>query len=150
MILIPVLILQIFIFPYTAAVIMDAGSTNRQILELQEIAGTLGSSMQQLYFTVNHASVSSGSVKINLNIPTTIENRVYNVTLHHAAHLDGSYQVMNITLCLIGTKTATSTIVTLGDNIDWTENLSFNSTASPISLVATKTTDHITLSFGGA
>lgn len=149
MIMVPVLILQIFIFPLTASVIMNTYVDSRMTIEIQETAGYMGSSIQQLYYTMNHASISNGSMQINLGTPPLIEGLAYTTTLSHVTHLDTSYQIMNVTLKLIGTHDQASTLVTLGQNVDWQENLAFNSTSHPLSLTATKTANSIWLSFGG-
>ncbi len=70
MIMIPVLILQIFIFPLTASVIMNTWTDSRMTIELQETAGHMSSSIQQLYYTINHGSMSNGSMKITLDTAT--------------------------------------------------------------------------------
>jgi hypothetical protein len=149
MIMIPVLIMQIFLFPLTATVIMDTWADSRMTIELQTTAGHLSSSIQQLYYTMNHGSISDGSMKITLDVPPLIEGRAYTTTLSHVTHLDTSYQIMNVTLKLLGTKDQTSTLVTLGPNVDWQENLAFNSTSHNLSLVASKTANSIWISFGG-
>jgi hypothetical protein len=148
MIMIPVLILQIFIFPLTATIIMDTWADSRRTLELQDAAGYLGSSIQQLYYTVNHV-IDNGTMTINLDIPPLIESLAYTTSLSHVQHTDGSYEIMNVTLCLIGTKNRASTLVTLGPNVDWQENLAFNSTSHPLSLSAAKTADSVWLSLYG-
>lgn len=150
MIMIPVLIMQIFLFPLTASVIMDTWSNSSTTLELQETAGHLSSSIQQLYYTMNHASISNGSMKVTLDVPALIENRAYTTTLRHVTQTGSSYVIMNVTLSLVGTKCTTSSIVTLGDNVNWVENLSFNSTAHNLSLIANKTSNSILISFGGS
>ena len=85
MIMVPVLILQIFLFPIAAMAIMDAWSNNRMTIELQDISGHLGSSIQQLYFTMNHASISGGAISAKVDVPTTITNGdksyLYRITL---------------------------------------------------------------------
>jgi len=149
MIMIPVLILQIFIFPLTASVIMNSYADSRMTIEIQETAGNMGSSIQQLYYTMNHASMSNGSMKITLDTPPQIEGRAYTTTLTHVTGVDTSYKVMNVTLKLIGIKDQASTLVTLGQNVDWKEGLAFNSTAHSFSLIANKTANSIWLSFGG-
>jgi hypothetical protein len=149
-ILIPVLIVQIFFFPYVASMITDSWADSRRTLELQEVAGHLGSSIQQLYYTINHASLPNGTMVINLDIPQLIEDYPYNATLRHMPSQDGSYQVMNVTLQMRGSKSAASTIVTLGDNVDWIENLSFNSTQRELSLIANKTSNFVLITIGGA
>jgi hypothetical protein len=149
MIMIPVLILQIFIFPLTASVIMNTWADSSMTIELQETAGHTGSSIQQLYYTMNHASIPNGTMTITLDTPPLIQGHAYKTTLSHATHLDTSSQIMNVTLKLIGTKDQTSTLVTLGQNIDWQENLTFNSTAHSLNLIAHKMSNSIWLSFGG-
>lgn len=149
MIMVPVLIAQIFIFPLTASVIMNTWVDSRMTIELQKTAGHLGSSIQQLYYSMNHGSMSNGIMTITLDTPPLIEGHSYTTTLCHVTQPDTSYKIMNITLKLEGTKDQTSTIVTLGQNIDWQENLSFSSTANSLSLVATKTSNSIWLSLGG-
>ena len=79
--MIPILIMQIFIFPFAATIIMNTFTDSRRTLELQEIAGQLGSSMQQLYYTINHASISSGSLTAQPDTPSFIDGYSYNVTL---------------------------------------------------------------------
>jgi hypothetical protein len=152
MIMIPVMILQIFLFPFVATMLMDNWASSRQTLELQETAGKLSSTIQQMYYTINRASVSSSSaaMKVALDFPKTIENQAYTVTLLKITNLDFSYRVMNVTLRLINGDCFASSLVTLGDNIDWQDNLSFSSTTSNIVLTATKTDNAIVLTLGGS
>ncbi len=150
MIMIPVLIAQIFIFPFTASVIMNTWTDSRMTIELQETAGHIASSIQQLYYTMNHDSMSNGTISITLNTPPLIEGYAYKTSLRHVEHLDTSYRIMNVSLQLLGTKDQTSTLVTLGPNVDWQENLSFLSGAQPIIFVAEKTSDSISISLGGS
>jgi hypothetical protein len=147
MIMIPVLIMQIFLFPLTASIIMDTWTDSRMTIELQSTAGHMGSSIQQLYYTINRAP--SGSMQITLDTPPLIEGRAYTTTLSHITNLDSSYKLMNVTLKLIGTKDQTSTLVTLGSNVDWQDNLAFNSTAHAPSFIATKSANSIVITFGG-
>jgi hypothetical protein len=149
MIMIPVLIMQIFLFPLAASVIINTWVDSNMTIQLQTTSGHMGSYIQQLYYTMNHGSISDGSMKITLDVPPIINGRAYTTTLSHVLHLDTSYQIMNVTLKIIGTKVQTSTLVTLGQNVDWHENLAFNSTSHDLSLIATKTANSIFLSYGG-
>ena len=152
MIMIPVMILQIFLFPYVAVTLMDNWTASRQTIELQDIASQVGSTVQQMYYIINHASVSSGSasMKVALDIPKTVDDTVYTVTLSHASNVDSAYQVMNVTLHVIKGSAQTSTLVTLGDNINWQNNLQFSSLTRNLTLAATKTANTITLTLGGS
>jgi hypothetical protein len=149
MILVPVLIIQIFIFPYTATVVMDSWANSRRTVELQQVASNLGSAIQQLYYTINHASIANGTMKVTLGIPQTIENYAYTATLSHLPS-DASYKIMNVTLRLGTTKVVASTLVTLGDNVDWTDNLSFSSMIEQLTLTAAKTSNTVWLTCGGS
>ena len=149
MIMIPVLIMQIFLFPIAASVIMNTWGDSTTTIQLQTTAGHMGSSIQQLYYTMNHGSMSDSSMKISLDVPPIINGHAYTTTLSHVTHLDTSFQIMNVTLKIIGTKVQTSTLVTLGQNVVWNENLAFNSTSHNLSLIATKTANSISISYGG-
>lgn len=152
MIMVPVMILQIFLFPYVAVMLMDNWTSSRQTIELGDIASQVGSTVQQMYYIINHASVNSGSasMKVALDIPQTVDNIAYTVILSHASNVDSAYQIMNITLHVNKGSAQTSTLVTLGDNIDWENNLSFSSFTRNLTLTATKTANTITLSLGGS
>jgi hypothetical protein len=128
---------------------MNTWQVSTTTIQLQTTSGQMGSSIQQLYYTMNHGSISDGSMKITLDVPPIINGRAYTTTLSHVTHSDTSYQIMNVTLKIIGTKVQTSTLVTLGQNVDWHENLAFNSTSHDLSLIATKTANSILISCGG-
>jgi hypothetical protein len=148
MIMVPVMILQIFLFPYVATVITDNWTNEYRTLELQDVAGHLGSSIQQLYLSINRIDTSC-MMKLALDLPQSIDGYAYTVTLGHAAQIDSSYKVMNVTLQYISVKGSVSTLVTLGDDIDWNTN-SFNSTQTNLCLTATATGGNIQLTVGGA
>ena len=149
MIMVPVLIMQIFIFPYAATVIMNIWVDQQRSLELQEIAGHLGSSLQQLYFTMNRASDGSGCLTSTLDTPPTIDNHFYNITLQDISNPSSSAKVMKITLNLIGASGKSSTLITLGNNAAWQDGATFRSNV--YSIAATKSSGSIWLSFiGGA
>jgi len=147
MIMVPVLILQIFLFPLVATMLMDNWAESQRTLELQQTAGILGSTIQQMSYAINRASVGTGtaSMKVNLDIPPTIENHAYTVTMNKISDLETSYSIMNISLGFNSVEGYCSTLVTLGGNINWEENLSFNSISTGLSLTATNTAGSITL-----
>ena len=156
MIMIPILILQIFLFPLTAGLIMNGWADSRRTLALQETAGHLGSSIQQLYSALNHESISAGNVTNRLEVPPFIEGYVYtgNATLRTA--LDpalNSSKILDITLRLMGGRVETSASVTLGQNVEW-QYSTFMSNSTYASIKAEKywngTQPVIRLSFGGA
>jgi hypothetical protein len=151
MIMIPILLMQIIIFPYLAITMRNSWLDSNINLELQEICSHLASSMQQLYYTVNHASISSGSLTAQLNIPTSINDGYgniyrYTIMLQNATNTNSHVRIMNITLSMLGPGGEASTLVTLGGNAAWQNNSTFPSNSA--SIIATKTPGSISLSFG--
>ena len=67
MIMIPILILQIFLFPLTAGWIMDSWESSRQSLALKETLSHLSSSIQQIYSALTHSSMASSTITIDPN-----------------------------------------------------------------------------------
>jgi hypothetical protein len=147
MILIPVLIVQIFIFPFAATVIMNTWVDQRRTLELEGIAGHLGSSLQQLYFTMNRAPIPNGCLTANLDTPPTVDNYYYNITLRDNTSPSSSAKIMEITLTLIGAHAVASSIVTFGENAVWQNGITFKSNVTSISV--TMSGESILLSFDG-
>jgi hypothetical protein len=147
MIMVPVLIMQIFLFPFAATVVMNTWTDQHRSLELQEIAGHLSSSIQQLYFTVNRASDGSSSLTATLDTPQTIDNHYYNITLQDISNPSSSAKLMSITLSLIGAQGESSSICTLGSNAAWQDGATFRSNVTSIS--ATENSGLIWLSFEG-
>jgi hypothetical protein len=153
MIMIPILILQIFLFPLTAGWIMNTWVDSRQTLALQEAASHLGSSVHQVYSALNHESISAGTVTNRLEVPPFIEGYAYtgNATLRALDPAPNSSQVLDITLRFMGSRIEATTSVTLGSNAAWDPNSEFMSNSTDASLIAEKMSNGtILLSFGGA
>jgi hypothetical protein len=140
MIMIPILIMQIFLFPLTAGWIMTTWVDSRQTLALQEAASHLGSSIHQVYSALNHESISNGTVRSKLEIPSFIEGYAYtgNATLRALDSVPNSSQVLDITLRFMGGHILSTTSVTLGENVAWDQNSKFMSNSTHASLVAEK------------
>jgi hypothetical protein len=154
MIMIPVLIAQIFIFPFAAQQIMNVWSDSQMTLELKDVAGQLSSSIQQVYYTLDHQSISSGSITVKLNLPLYItggnyRNYNYTITLQNAVSQDSGGKVINLSLKLIGSYCQTSTIVTLGQNAAWQDGFTVNRFNAAL-INATKTDSGVIwITFGG-
>ncbi len=143
MIMIPLLILQIFLFPYAANLIMNGWADSRRTLELQEIASSLGSSIQQLYSSLNHTTIKAGVVNNTLSLPMFIEGYAYTGTGVLRAVSDseyGSSKVLDITLTLKGTQITTAYSVMLGEGAAWLPS-TFASNATGSGIAAQKFAD---------
>jgi hypothetical protein len=141
MIMIPMLILQIFLFPLTAGWIMTTWTDSRQTLALKETAGQLGSSVHQVYSALNHGSISAGQVTNSLEIPPFIEGYAYkgHAVLRSTSEVAAnSSKVLDITLTFLNGRIETTTSVTLGPNAKWIQNSEFMSNSSYASLIAQK------------
>lgn len=150
MIMIPVLILQIFLFPLTASWLMNIWVDSRRTLALQEVASHLGSTIQQLYFSLNHETISAGTATYSPGLPPFIENYNYigNATLRAVSGSADSSKVLSITLTLAKTKITVTTLVVLGSNVQWQDS-SFVSNSTHACVSAMKNaTGTITLYFG--
>ncbi len=147
MIMVPVLIAQIFLFPYAATAIMDIYVDEHRSLQLQEIAGHLGSTVQQLFFTMNRASNPNDHLSAELETPPTIDNHFYNITLQDISNPSSSAKIMKITLKLIDANGEASSLITLGINAAWQDGAVFRSDVT--SLTATESSGSIYLSFEG-
>jgi hypothetical protein len=150
MIMVPLLIMQIFLFPLTAGWMMTNWVESRQTLALKETAGHLGSSIQQIYSALTHESISTGTVRSSLAVSPFIEGYAYegNASLRES-ELDYS-QFLDITLKFMGGSIETTTSVTLGSNVNWDADSSFMSNSTDANLIAQKLTNGtILLSFEG-
>jgi len=150
MIMIPVMILQIFLFPLTASWLMNIWVDSRRTLALQEVASHLGSTIQQLYFSLNHETISAGTATYSPGLPPFIENYNYigNATLRAVSGSADSSKVLSITLTLAKTKITATTLVTLGPNALWQDS-TFISNSTHACVSATKNAaGTITLFFG--
>lgn len=125
MIMMPVMILQIFLFPIVASWLMNTWVDSRRTLALQDVTSHLGSTMQQLYFSLNHDTISSGNVTYSPGLPPLIENAYYvaNATLLTGSHAQSnSSAYLELTVKLAGTSDIVTTTVVLGSNVLWQQS----------------------------
>ena len=151
MILVPLLILQIFLLPYTAGLIMGKWSTSSQNLALQDASSRIGSSIQQLYFFLNHTTIPSGTVTNRLNIPNFINNYAYSGTGNLTSVVSGtsSGQVLKLTLKFMGNSLSSTSTVNLGQNARWNSSSYFMSNSTTSNIQAYKDSGNVIwLSFG--
>jgi hypothetical protein len=124
MIMMPVLILQIFLLPMVASWLMNIWVDSRKTLALQDVASHLGSTMQQLYFSLNHNdTIPSGTVTYSPGLPPFIEDAYY---VGNATLLTGSLPSLNsyleLTMTLVGTSDSATATVVLGSNVLWQQS----------------------------
>ncbi len=152
MIMVPILIMQIFLFPLAVGWVMTIWVDSRQTLALQEVASHMGSSIHQVYSALNHESIGAGNVSSRLDVPAFIEGYAYvgNATLRALDSVPNSGQVLEITLRFMGSRIEATASVTLGENVVW-QSSTFMSNSTDASLVAEKLENGtLLMRFGGA
>jgi hypothetical protein len=150
-IMIPVLVLQIFLFPISANWLMNIWVNSRRTLALQDAASHLGSTLQQLYFSLNHETISMGTATYSPELPPFIEDNFYKGTGVLTAVSNAtanSTKILQLTLTLANTGTKVTTQVILGPNVLWQQS-TFISNSTNACVCAKKNSTGITLSFGG-
>ncbi|MDH7564514.1 MAG: hypothetical protein QHH24_06540 [Candidatus Bathyarchaeota archaeon] len=133
-IMIPVLILQIFLFPLTASWLMNIWVDSRRTLVLQDAAGHLGSIIQQLYFSLNHDTITSANITCSPGLPPFIEDKYYSGTavLESVGADVNSGKVLKLTMTLTGTKNSVTTSVILGPNARWVNSTFYSNSTSAV------------------
>jgi hypothetical protein len=129
---------------------MNIWVDSRRTLALQEVASHLGSTIQQIYFLLNHTSIPVGtSIIQKSDLPLYVENYAYiaTATLKDIAGAESS-KVLEITVKLRNVGTSMSTSVILGRNVQWHES-TFVSNSTNACIKAWKENGEIHLSFGG-
>jgi hypothetical protein len=149
--MVPVMILQIFLFPLTASWLMNIWVDSRRTLALQDAASHLGSTIQQLYFALNHETISAGTATYSPGLPPFIENYNYigNATLRAVSGSADSSKVLSITLTLAKTKIIVTTLVTLGPNVQWQPSVFISNSTNALVSAEKLSNGTIRLYFGG-
>lgn len=150
--MIPILILQIFLFPVVANYLMTVWVDSRRTLVLQDAASNMGSTMQQMYFALNHATIPVGTTTDQFGLPPYIDGYSYtaSATLQPSGAATNSSQVLKITVRLVTTKYEVTSSVLLGQNAQWDLPTTFVSNSTNANAYAKKFQNGtIKLGFGG-
>jgi hypothetical protein len=141
-IMVPVLIAQIFLFPYAASIMMNTWVESRRSIALQEVASHLSSSMQQLYSSINHDTITVGTTTFKTDLPVVIENYPYtaNASLRTTGSNPNGSRILEITVKCMGIGLSTTASATFGNNMQW-RNSTFMSNSTSASIVAQKMTN---------
>ena len=130
---------------------MSGWADSRQTLALQDAASNIGSSIQQVYFALEHATIEAGTLVTKFNVPPLIEGYTYRGNATLRAVLDPSAdpnQILEIYLKFRGSSISATASVTLGQNVEWSDS-TFLSNSTEACLTAEKFANGtILLSFG--
>lgn len=150
-IMVPILLMQVLLLPMATGWMMSSWVDARRQLALQDAVNHLGSTIQQLYFSLNRDEVSPGIVTQASNVPPTIELHPYNVTgVLTTISAVNSSKVLKLTAVLSGTQNTATGKVVLGTNVAWLSS-TFISVSTNAHVRAEKFSNGtILFSFGGA
>lgn len=132
-ILLPILLLQVILFPVFVGWTMNIWVDSRRTLAVEEIAGYVGSTIQQLYLTLSCDNSDTGvRIKNELSIPQYIEGSAYygSAVLEQGLSPEHS-KVLHLTIKLEGSKVEVEYSVLLGLNAEWDETSVFISNKKP-------------------
>jgi hypothetical protein len=118
-ILIPLLFVQIIVFPLVANMMASSWANTRRETELQGFASNLASTIQQLYLSLNREEISAGNITQASTLPPTIESYPYtaNGSLTSLGANSGSVLTLTLILENAGNKATASAL--LGSNARW-------------------------------
>lgn len=148
MIMIPLMIMQIFLFPLTASWIMNSWADSRQTLAIKEITSHVSSSLQQVYSALTHSSIASSTVTIESKVPKFIEGTPYigNATFYSGLSSNSSSS-LEIRFMIIGTNIESITRFPVGNDFSW-QNSTFTSNSNNMIIANKLNNGSIIVSFG--
>jgi len=146
----PLLVVQILLFPFVASAMTSYWDNASRDVALQEAASQMGSTIQQLYLSLNRMEVSAGNITHASTFPTEVASHPYTAagSLRTSLKSDSSKILfLNLTLQDVGNKATIQ--VSLGPNVQWNEGSIFYSSSPNASIKVQKRVDGILLfSFG--
>jgi len=149
MIMIPLMIMQIFLFPLTTSWIMNTWVDSRQTLAIKEITSHVSSSLQQVYSALTHSSIAGSTVTIESEVPEFIEGQPYigNATFSSGLSSNSSSS-LEIRFMIIGTNIESRSRFPVGDDFSWQDS-TFTSNSNNMIFANKQSNGTITFSFGG-
>ena len=125
--MLPVLIMQVVLLPLSTSWIMSNWSNSRMQVELQDAANYVGSTVEQLYLSLNRNDTLPGTMTKLFDVPTMIESHIYFAT--GSLRSASSTKILNLYFALQGTSVRANSSVTLGPNVAW-QSSTFKSNAT--------------------
>ena len=139
--MIPILLLQIFLFPVVANSLMNTWVDSRRTLILQDAASNMGSTIQQMYFALDHNStIPSGTTTNQFGLPPYIDGYSYtaSATLQPSSAAANPSQVLNLNVRLVTTNIQVTSQILLGSKAQWDSSTVFKSNSTTACAYADK------------
>jgi len=141
-ILAPLLIVQITLFPFVASMMSSKWADSTWKITLEEAGSQMANTIQQLYLSFNRAEVSAGTMIQASTFPAEISGQAYIATgsLNWSlTQSSGKILVLNLTLQKTGVRATVRT--PLGPNVLWDEQSLFDSSSPNASIKVRKFVD---------
>lgn len=129
-IMVPILIAQIFLFPFAANALATIYTESRRKLIAETAASRLANSIQQLYFSLNHKSIPPGTVTFDPGLPKYIDGYHYVAKGKLTPLREGGATKLSINLTVIGLNIKVFAHATLGPNVSWDSDSIFVSNST--------------------
>jgi hypothetical protein len=145
-IMVPVLLMQVILIPMATGWIMDVWAVRRRETALQDVASHIGTTIQQLYFSLNREEIAAGTTTHSPNLPPFIESIPYIITASHRKVENST--LVDLYLALIGTGTTVTSRVTLGPDVLWQQSTFLSNSTSACITVEKFSNKTLNFSFG--
>lgn len=130
-IMVPILLMQVLLMPMAASWMIDVWTVRRRETALQDVASHIGTTIHQLYVSLNREGVSAGIVTQVADVPPFIESFPYMITASYKKI--GNSTIIDLYFALTSTEVTATTRVILGPNAFWNQSTFVsNSTSASI------------------
>jgi len=130
----------------TASWMMDAWVVRRRETALQDVASHIGTTIQQLYFSLNREEIAAGTTTQAANVPPFIESIPYVITASNRRVENST--IIDLYLTMMGIGTTATTRVTLGPNVLWGQSTFVSNSTSASIKVEKFSNGTLNFSFG--
>ena len=145
-IMVPILIVQVILIPVATGWMMDVWVSRRRETELRDIASHMGTTIQQLYFSLNREEIIAGTTTQTPKVPPSIEFLPYNITASSQKYENST--LIDLNLALTETDITVMTRVTLGPNVLWQDSTFLSNSTNPCVIVEKFSNGTLSFSFG--
>lgn len=150
LILVPLLFTQVIVFPLVASTMTSNWQDSQRDTELQDAAGHLASTIQQLYLTVERDEILAGTVTQSSPVPVSIGPYRYTATGSLSTPADpNASRILTLTLTLEEVGNTVTAKAVLGPNVEWITSTLQSSSLTASIIVQKFSNGTLAFSFGG-
>lgn len=145
----PLLVVQLFVFPFVATSLTSKWADASREVTLQEAASQMASTIQQLYLSLNRIEISEGNITYVLNMPKEIASHPYTAKGSLRTTLQPASTILFLNLTLDNTGNTATAQASLGPNAEWDGGSTFHSLSPNTTVIVHKSEDGtLQFSFG--